>query len=159
MSCWHKTTVLRIPAIALGFEYFGEWNQFLKKIEDELGWGPGWFDSALCENYPYKEYDEVLKGIDRYDPKRRLDLNVYPELIKSVPGPFLDYYIEEIVPLKDEDREFNMSDGARPLRQEEKEKYLPLYQKILPGFTLENMEAVHYCQYEWYDGAEAQYLY
>ena len=25
--------------------------------------------------------------------------------------------------------------------------------------ALENMEDVHYCRYEWYDGAEAAYLY
>ena len=26
-------------------------------------------------------------------------------------------------------------------------------------FTIEKMEKIHYCRYEWYDGAEAQYFY
>lgn len=43
--------------------------------------------------------------------------------------------------------------------QEEKVRYLPLYQKLFPDFTLERMDDVHYCYYEWYDGAEAPYMY
>lgn len=159
MSCWRKTTVLRIPAIALGFEYRREWKEFVKKFDDELGWDPGFFAVALCDEYPWKEYNPWLKGKDKYDPNQRLDLGVFPNLVKSTPGPFLDYYLDEISPLTYEERSYHQGDCARPLTQEEKEKYLPLYQKLFPHFTLENMNDVHYCQYEWYDGAEAQYLY
>ena len=28
-----------------------------------------------------------------------------------------------------------------------------------PAFTLENMNDVHYCRYEWYDGCDAGYYY
>ena len=157
MSCWRRTTVLRIPAIALGFEYIGEWNAFLKEHRKYMGWDPGYFSEALCDNYT-REYSEWISGKEGYDPKRRLDLNVFPSLIKTVPGPFLDYYLEEI-PLTTETRKYNMEDCARPLTQKEKEEYLPLYQKLFPWFTLKNMNDVHFCRYEWYDGAEAQYFY
>ena len=76
-----------------------------------------------------------------------------------MPGPFLDYYIEEISPLTSEDRKYGADNCARPLTQEEKEKYMPLYQMLFPDFTIEKMEKIHYCRYEWYDGAEAQYFY
>ncbi len=158
MSCWRKTTVLRVPALALGFQYRWEWSRFLEQHRKEFGWDPGWFTPALCENYSFKEHSKWLEGTDIYDPQMRLDLNVYPALVKTVPGPFLDYYIDE-VSLRSEERKYGMDDCARPLTPEEKEKYLPLYQKLFPEFTLENMEDVHYCRYEWYDGAEAQYFY
>ena len=86
-------------------------------------------------------------------------MDLYPDTVTSVPGPFLDYYLEEIAPLKAEDRTFNQDSCARPLTPEEKEKYLPYYQKLFPGFTLDNMNDVHYCSYEWYDGCDAQYCY
>ncbi len=39
------------------------------------------------------------------------------------------------------------------------EQYLPLYRKLFPDFTLHRIDDVHYCHYEWYDGADAPYLY
>lgn len=33
--------MLRIPAIALGFIYFWEWEQFLEKHEKDFSWEPG----------------------------------------------------------------------------------------------------------------------
>ena len=33
--------MLRIPAIALGFIYFWEWEQYLEKHEKEFSWEPG----------------------------------------------------------------------------------------------------------------------
>ena len=95
MSCWRRTTVLRIPALYLGFEYLREWNQFLREHDEQLDWDPGWFGPALCENSP-----EWYPGLDDFlhDPDRRLDAHDprYPEYL---PGPFLDYHLEEILPL------------------------------------------------------------
>ena len=42
---------------------------------------------------------------------------------------------------------------------EEKEKYLPLFRKLFPDFTIGKMDCVHYCRYEWYDGSDAMYMY
>ena len=38
MSCWHKTTLLRIPVSALGFKYLREWQEFVRQHEDDLQW-------------------------------------------------------------------------------------------------------------------------
>ena len=86
-------------------------------------------------------------------------MNLYPDKVKSVPGPFLDYHLDELAPVPPEKRTYNQDSCARPLEPEEKEKYLPVFQELLPDFTLEDMNDVHYCRYEWYDGAEAQYCY
>jgi len=42
---------------------------------------------------------------------------------------------------------------------DEKIKYLPLFQALFPDFTLAKMDDVHYCRYEWYDGSDAPYYY
>ena len=155
MSCWRRTTVLRIPALYLGFEYLREWNQFLREHDEQLDWDPGWFGPALCENSP-----EWYPGLDDFlhDPDRRLDARDpgHPEYL---PGPFLDYHLEEILPLPPDENSYHENDIARPLTREEKEKYLPLFRDFFPRITLADMDHVHYCRYEWYDGAEAAYLY
>jgi hypothetical protein len=61
MSCWRRTTVLRIPAIALGFVYFWEWEQFLEKHEEDFNWEPGYFAEAMCDSYEYDEHGNVIK--------------------------------------------------------------------------------------------------
>ena len=160
MSCWRRTTVLRIPAICLGLETWGEWHDFLHQHKKEFHWDPGYFASALCDSYIREDYKEWLPSGGRgYEDEDRLDMGLYPDPVKSVPGPFLDYYLDEIAPLSPEENTWHENDCARPLTPEEKEKYLPLYRKLFPGFTLENMEDVHYCNYEWYDGCEAGYYY
>lgn len=159
MSCWRRTTVLRIPAICLGFIYWWEWNEFLEKHDDEFDWEPGYFASAMCDSYDRDAYSRYLAGGRGYEDWDLLDMNLYPDVVKSVPGPFLDYYLDEIVPLPYEENTYHKNDCARPLTQDEKEKYMSLYQKLFPDFTLENMNDVHYCHYEWYDGSEAPYYY
>ena len=160
MSCWRKTVVLRIPAVCLGFETWGEWYAFLRQHKEELHWDVGWFSSALCEDYRWQDYKGWLPASGRgYEDEDRLDMNLYPDKVKSVPGPFLDYCLEEIAPVPPEKRTYNQDSCARPLKPAEKEKYLPLYQQLIPGFTMDNMNDVHYCRYEWYDGSEAQYCY
>ena len=56
MSCWRRTTMLRIPAIYLGFEYWEQWKAFLRRHEDDLDWSQRYFSNALCENYLYEDY-------------------------------------------------------------------------------------------------------
>ena len=159
MSCWCRTTVLRIPAICLGFEYWQDWDEFLEKHKEEFHWCPGYFASAICDSYSREDYVGYLVGERGSEPWDRLDMDLYPDVVQSVPGPFLDYYLEEIAPLPPEENTYNDNDCARPLSQEEKEKYLPLFLKLFPDFTLERMNDVHYCHYEWYDGSEAFYFY
>ena len=160
MSCWRQTTVLRIPAICLGFETWGEWHDFLGQHRKEFHWDPGYFASALCDSYIREDYDKWLPHEGRgYEDWDRLDMDLYPDTVKSVPGPFLDYFLEDIAPVPSEKRTYNQDSCARPLEPDEKEKYLPLYQQLVPAFTLENMNDVHYCRYEWYDGCDAGYYY
>ena len=159
MSCWRRTTVLRIPAICLGFIYWQDWDAFLEEHDAGFDWSPGHFASALCDSYPYEEYADWLPRGRGRGPRDPLDMGLYPGTVKAVPGPFLDYCLEEILPLPAEENAYHETDCARPLDADEKRRYLPLYQKLFPGFTLERMEDVHYCRYEWYDGSEAPYLY
>ena len=160
MSCWRRTTVLRIPAICLGFTFWWEWREFLDKHEEDFDWSPGHFANALCDGYSYEDYHKWLGRKGRQsDDWDTLDMGLYPDVVQSMPGPFLDYYLEEICPLSPEENTYNESDCVRLLTQEEKEKYLPLFMKLFPNFTLERMNDVHYCHYEWYDGSEAFYFY
>ena len=158
MSCWTRTTVLRIPAVFLGFEYWQEWNDFLNEHEEEFGSEPGCFDCALCERLDYGAGWPEGSG-DSCRPEDRLDLNLFPDHVRSVPGPFLDYYLEIIEPLPPEENTYHQNDCVRYLDKEEKKYYLPLYRKLFPGFPLEKMDQVHYCCYEWYNGTEAPYYY
>lgn len=86
-------------------------------------------------------------------------MHLYPDTIASVPEPFLDYHLEEIAPLPPEENTYHQNDIARPLDNDEKIKYLPLFQALFPDFTLAKMDDVHYCRYEWYDGSDAPYYY
>ena len=98
------------------------------------------------------------KDADFYDPDWRLDQR-NPNHPEVVPGPFLDYKLEEIEPLMPEDRTYGEDNIALPLDDDEKEEYLSLFQELFPDFTLEDMDAVRYCRYEWYDGSNAPYYY
>ena len=155
MSCWRRTTVLRIPASALGFTFRREWDEFLKKHENEFQWEPGFFNESLCDHYPY---GPGWRDADFYQPDRVLDQR-NPACPEIVPGPFLDYYLDEIIPLSPEDNSYGENNAVYPLDESEMEEYLPLYQRLFPHFTKKNMEAVRWCEYEWYDGTNALYLY
>ena len=155
MSCWTRTTVLRIPAIFLGFEYWQEWEDFLDAHEEDFHFRTGCFSAAICHRL-----DDCPKWLyDGSEPWDRLDMHLYPDTIASVPGPFLDYHLEEIAPLPPEENTCHQNDTARPLNKDEKIKYLPIFQALFPDFTLAKMDDVHYCRYEWYDGADAPYYY
>lgn len=155
MSCRRRTTVLRIPASALGMKTRREWERFLNEHEDDLDWEPGYFNESLSESRPWspRRPEEDLT-----DPDGRLDLRD-PDRPDVVPGPFLDYCLEEICPLPPEEDRYGENDTARPLKKKEAVKYLPLFRELFPRFTLKDMENVRWCRYEWYDGADAPYLY
>lgn len=155
MSCWHKTIALRIPASALGFKYLYEWKEFLNKHEEDFQWEEECFCEAMCDDYPgilgswKTEFTDPYWKLDQLDPK-------HPEII---PGPFLDYYLEDIYPLHPEDNKYGENDEVLPLDADEMNHYLPIYQSLFPQFTLKEMEAVRLCKFEWYDGSGASYLY
>ena len=155
MSCRRRTAVLRIPASALGFVYRREWNEFLRKHENDFEWEPGYFNESLSDEYPVMLW---RRSAFFKDPDRRLDQRD-PNFPEIVPGPFLDYFLEEILPLSSEDDSFGENDTVLPLTYQEKEKYLHLYKGLFPDFTLDDMDAVRYCRFEWYDGSNAPYLY
>ena len=94
MSCWRRTTVLRIPAAALGFKTRREWDDFLREHEDEFDWEPGSFGESMSDSYPWglgwrdADFDDPSWRLDSRDPG-------HPDV---VPGPFFDYFLEEIMP-------------------------------------------------------------
>lgn len=92
--------------------------------------------AAICESYEYDEYSKWLSGEEGYDPWQMPNLNLYPDIVKAVPGPFLDYYLEETKPLPYEENTYHENECVRPLTEEEKEKYLPLYQKAFSRFYI-----------------------
>lgn len=155
MSCWRRTTVLRIPAAALGFRTVREWNDFLMEHEDDFGWEPGDFGESMSDRYPWglgwrdADFDDPGWRLDSRDPR-------HPDV---VPGPFFDYCLEETMPIEPEDNPHSEVDKAVLLSGSEMEEYLPLYRKLFPKFTLKDMEAVRRCEYVWYDGTNSPYLY
>ena len=162
MSCWHRTAVLRIPASALGFKYMREWNKFLEEHTDEFRWEVGCFCESCSDIMPW----DLKWSLGNYDdPDWQLDQRVSTRS-EIVPGPFLDYYLMDDYPyLRDEKSlhpeysSYGDDDVTSPLDKSEMEDFLPLYQKLFPHFTLIHMEAVRFCEFDWYDGANAPYLY
>ena len=155
MSCRHWTEVLRIPASALGFKDLREWKKFLDEHEDDFQWEEGFFCESLSEIFPLI-WDRGRKIISCRD--RQLDLRD-PDHPEIVPGPFLDYYLRDVYPLRPEDCAFGEDNGVYCLDEDEMKEYLPLYQGLFPRFSLKDMEAVRRCEYEYYDGGDAPYLY
>lgn len=155
MSCWHKTTLLRIPVSALGFTYLKQWQDFVRKHEDEFQWEEGSFCESMSDDYP-----SVLNwgSIEFCDPEWKLDQRD-PEHPDVVPGPFLDYYLEDIYPLNPEYNSYGANNNVSELDDTEINDYLPEYRKLFPHFTPEDMKAVRKCTFEWYDGSGATYLY
>ncbi len=78
-----------------------------------------------------------------------------PSLCTYKRGPFLDYILKDRAPVQ----RYGCDYDARPLTPAEQKKYLPIFQRMFPGFTQEQMRDVHYCEYIWYDGTEAPYCY
>ena len=155
MSCWHKTTVLRIPASALGFKYLREWKEFLNRHDEDFQWEEGYFGETMCDDYPSildwgaTEFTDPDRELNQRDPR-------HPDI---VPGPFLDYFLEDIYPLHPEYNSYHANDEVSLLDEDEMKEYLPEYQSLFPRFTLKDMEAVRKCTFEWYDGSGAAYLY
>lgn len=155
MSCWHKTKLLRIPISALGFKYLRVWREFEKKHEKELRWEVGYFCESLSEDYPWQlkwgsiEFSDPDWDLTQRDPD-------HPDI---VPGPFLDYYLEDIYPLNPEYNSFGDNNEINSLSEEAKIDYLPEYQRLFPHLTLKDMDAVRRCTYEWYDGTSPRYYY
>lgn len=78
-----------------------------------------------------------------------------PALIGDGCGFYIDYILEDIEPYAGE-WEDNYS---RKLKPEEITHFLPVFRKEFPGFTCDDMEQVHYCEFAWYNGVEAPFIY
>ena len=155
MSCWHKTTLLRIPVSALGFKYLREWQEFVRQHEDDLQWEEGYFCESMSDDYPWglnwgsTEFTDPDWQLDQRDPD-------HPEI---VPGPFLDYYLEDIWPLDPDLNTHGANNDISELSEEEMADYLPEYRELFPHLTLKDMKAVRRCRFEWYDGTNPSYFY
>lgn len=155
MSCWHKTTLLRIPVSALWFNYLREWQEFVRQHEDDLQWEEGYFCESMSDDYPWglnwgsTEFTDPDWRLDQRDPD-------HPEI---VPGPFLDYYLEDIWPLDPDLNTHGANNDISELSEEEMADYLPEYRELFPHLTLQDMKAVRRCRFEWYDGTNPSYFY
>ena len=155
MSCWHKTTLLRIPVSALGFKYLREWQEFVRQHEDDLQWEEGYFCESMSDDYPWglnwgsTEFTDPDWQLDQRDPD-------HPEI---VPGPFLDYYLEDIWPLDPDLNTHGANNAISELSEDEMADYLPEYRELFPHLTLKDMKAVRRCRFEWYDGTNPSYFY
>ncbi len=78
-----------------------------------------------------------------------------PALCSYKNGPMIDYILVDSAPVTGGGYKLS----ARLLWYDEELEYLPVFQKQFPGFTLEQMDDVHYCEYKWYDATEAPYCY
>ena len=78
-----------------------------------------------------------------------------PALCSYENGPMIDYILSDTAPV--EGGGFIMK--ARILWGNEEEEYYPIFKEAFPGFTMEQMEDVHYCECKWYDATEAPYCY
>ena len=79
-----------------------------------------------------------------------------PSLCGTEQGTFFDYILRDCwIP--------HPGGGSRTFCREltpaEKRKFLPAFRRMFPGFTPEQMDEVHYCDYRWYDGSDAPYIY
>lgn len=78
-----------------------------------------------------------------------------PALIGDECGFYIDYILEDIEPYSQEWQD----NYSRRLKPQEIIRYLPVFQKEFPGFTLEDMEQVRFCEFAWYNGVEAPFIY
>ncbi len=74
-----------------------------------------------------------------------------PALCSFKNGIFIDYILSDRAPIDGE----GFTCRSYHLSEFEKEKYLPVFRRLFPDFTIEQMDAVHSCEYSWYDGVEA----
>ena len=94
----------------------------------------------------WKEYySKLIKETD-WEPG-----SFAPALCSYKNGPMIDYILSDTAPVEGG----GYKSSARLLWGQEMEEYYPVFQEAFPGFTLEQMEDVHYCEYKWYDGTEA----
>lgn len=97
---------------------------------------------------------------ERFEALRDSEMNwnpgcFAPALTTKRHGRFLDCFLEDTYPVLPDDR----PTVARPLTTREKERYLPAFQAMFPGFTMKQMDSVHYCAFTWYDGTDAPFCY
>ena len=155
MSCWRRTSVYRIPVSKLGFEYRWQWNEFCKEHEKAFNWRSGYFEASLSETLPggaswrNGDYNHPMWPLARRNPD-------FPGV---VPGPFLDYKIRETEPLSPEDNTYGENNVVRPLDEDEEGRCLWIFRRLFPDLTPDKMKDVRFCEYEWYDGTDAPYMY
>ena len=77
-----------------------------------------------------------------------------PALCSYENGPMIDYILSDTAPV-----EGGYIMKARTLWGHEEVKYLHVFQEKFPGFTMKQMDEVHYCECKWYDATEAPYCY
>ncbi len=105
----------------------------------------GIHSSQEWERLLFEEHDDFLS----WEPG-----TFAPSLFGDSYGFFIDYILED-----EKIAFFSGDNSARILTSQEKEKYLPVFLKEFPEFTMEDMNYVHYCEYAWYDDVLAPYVY
>lgn len=98
----------------------------------------------------WEQFQQEHRYSLRWDPG-----HFAPALCGSGHGYFLDYILEDC-PAQPWD---GADQDARPLTLMEMKDYLPAFRKMFPDFTMKEMYYVHCCEYVWYNGVDAPYLY
>ena len=78
-----------------------------------------------------------------------------PDLTGGRQGHFIDYILDDIEPY----RGHGEDNYSRKLTAGEAARFLLVFRKEFPEFTMEDMEQVHYCDFSWYNGVEAPFIY
>lgn len=126
MSTYVREKVLRIPRYRLNFAHI------VRKLE---------------EKFPN---EDVMDDLDFYIESALSDLFGYGDVgkfqLSPTDEPFIDYVLDYEF---DADGEYGKT---RALTENEKKKYLPVFQKIDPDINIDFVRLVEFC---WYNGCEA----
>jgi hypothetical protein len=130
MSTYIREKVLRVPMERIDMSYIKNIiaEKYLKaNPEDDFSW---YLESALPDVFDYATVGKFQ--------------------IAPTESPFFDYVLDYEY---DADGEYGKT---RALYESEKEKYLPVFQKIDPNIDMNYVRLVEFC---WYNGCEADDYY
>ena len=129
MSCQREQRVWRVPRSLCGIEGYSEAEWMPFPGRDE---GDEWYPLPVLLNWEefLEEHEEVF-GWDAGDFSESL-----------APGDYIDFILL--------DRAVHSGWGTQKHEDE------VVFRKIVPDLDL---DAVHYCEYEWYDGTDAPDMY
>lgn len=130
MSTYVRHKVLRVPMDKIDFSFII--NKIKEKFPDE----------------------EIEYDFEYYLEKALPELFAYAKIGKFQKSPTITSYLDYVLDYEyDADGEWGRT---RALYDSEKEKYLPIFQQVVPDI---DMSFVRLVEYSWYNGSEAEDYY